>query len=60
MSFFYLVNLPTHSVEVVIHAGEVGPHADVELLHGLIAAHRVKPYQVQPSGIQFNSQITFK
>ncbi len=33
----------THPVEVVVHAGEIGPHADVELLHGLVPAHRVEP-----------------
>jgi hypothetical protein len=35
----------THPVEVVVHAGEIGPHADVELLHGLVPAHRVEPWQ---------------
>ena len=36
-----MVELP-HAVHQVVHAGEVGAHADLVLLHGLVAAHHVE------------------
>ena len=34
--------LSTHSVHQIVHAGEVRPHADLELVHGLLAADGVE------------------
>ena len=36
------IHLSTHSVHQIVHAGEVRPHADLELVHGLLAADGVE------------------
>ena len=32
----------SHSVHQVVHAGQVGSHADLKLVHGLVPSHGVE------------------